>query len=407
MTDTTGQRRNSAKLKQLSQYLRTVHQERYGLSLRRKTRPNGQELIYLSFRTRPDGAGDQKWLKLNASYEDSDLAISRAIDQALADFDSNVKRNAGGPVGSSLGVYQRQALSRIETDGNSEKHAARRVKWLKSCVQWLSENNGRATSREDLLRWIASWPAEARSRRDAISAACLIFGIATDGKQLNPGKEFAYQEPQAGQARPIDPAEVQRVILNLWDRSTTSELAHAAAWLTSWVALTGARGAMVMASQLLWTSSGSVKVRVGDYVECRDSKRGRNRQAQLCPSWKELLEAVGIEKLSTPPQRLRDAASPWNEKPSQEQQRKTEQELNAIHGWIWREFSEERGLKADRDLIGLRTLRHNAARRLLEVKQLDLLQIAGLLSTSEDMLRKTYSDHHRFRSNEIIREVFG
>ena len=407
MTDTTGQRRNSAKLKQLSQYLRTVHQERYGLSLRRKTRPNGQELIYLSFRTRPDGGGDQKWLKLSASYEDTTAAISHAVDKALADFDSNNKRNAGGPVGSSLGVYQRQALSRIETDGNSEKHAARRVKWLKSCVQWLSENNGRATSREDLLRWIASWPAEARSRRDAISSACLIFGIATDGKQLNPGKEFAYQEPQAGQGRPIDPEEVQRVILKLWDRAETSELAHAAAWLTSWVALTGARGAMVMASQLLWSSPGSVEVAVGGYVECRDSKRGRNRQAQLCPSWRELLEAVGIEKLSTPPQRLRDAASPWNEKPNQEQQRRTEQELNAIHGWIWREFSEERGLKADRDLIGLRTLRHNAARRLLEVKQLDLLQIAGLLSTSEDMLRKTYSDHHRFRSNEIIREVFG
>ncbi|MDB4379441.1 hypothetical protein N9Z61_01170 [bacterium] len=406
MTVTTGQRRNSAKLKQLSQYLRTVHGERYGLSLRRKTRPNGQELIYVSFGTRPDGGGDQKWLKLSASYEDTTAAISHAVDKALADFDSNNKRNAGGPVGSSLGVYQRQALSRIETDGNSEKHAARRVKWLKSCVQWLSEHNGRATSREDLLRWIASWPAEARSRRDAISSACLIFGIATDGKQLNPGKEFAYQEPQAGQGRPIDPDDVKRVILKLWDRAETSELAHAAAWLTSWVALTGARGAMVMASQLLW-SSGSVEVAVGGYVECRDSKRGRNRQAQLCPSWRELLEAVGIEKLSTPPQRLRDAASPWNKKPNQEQQRRTEQELNAIHGWIWREFSEERGLRADRDLIGLRTLRHNAARRLLEVKQLDLLQIAGLLSTSEDMLRKTYSDHHRFRSNEIIREVFG
>ena len=92
---------------------------------------------------------------------------------------------------------------------------------------------------------------------------------------------------------------------------------------------------------------------------------------------------------------------------NQKQQRRTEQELNAIHGWIWREFSEERGVKADRDLIGLRSLRHNAAQRLLEVKQLDLPQIAGLLTTSEDMLRKTNSDHHRFPSNEIIREVFG
>ena len=295
MTESTGQRRNSARLKRLSQYLRTVHSERYGLSLRRKTRPNGQELIYLSFRTRPDGGGDQKWLKLNASYQDTDLAISRAIDQALAGFDSNIKRNAGGPVGSSLGVYQRQALSRIETDGNSEKHAARRVKWLKSCVQWLSENNGRATSREDLLRWIASWPAEARSRRDAISAACLIFGIATDGKQLNPGKEFAYQEPQAGQARPIDPEEVQRVILNLWDRAETSELAHAAAWLTSWVALTGARGAMVMASQLLWTSPGSVEVAVGGYLECRDANEAGTGRPNSVLHGKSFLKPLGLK----------------------------------------------------------------------------------------------------------------
>ena len=115
----------------------------------------------------------------------------------------------------------------------------------------------------------------------------------------------------------------------------------------------------------------------------------------------------GYQRLNEPAERLRLVPSPWDEEPTQDQQRKTEQELGAVHGWIWRELSDEKGLKEDRDLIGLRTLRHNAARRLLEVKQLDLLQIAGLLSTSEDMLRKTYSDHHRFRSHEIIREVFG
>ena len=195
MTAATGLRRNSARLKRLAKYLRTKHSDRFGLSLRRKTRPSGEELIYLTFNTRPDGSGDQKWLKLNASYEDGDVVISTAVDTALAEFDNNLKRNAGGPVGSSLGVYQRQALGRIESSGNSEKHAARRVKWIKSCVQWLSENNGRATSRDDLLRWIQSWPAEARSRRDAISAACLLFDIATDGKRLNPGRENGYQEP--------------------------------------------------------------------------------------------------------------------------------------------------------------------------------------------------------------------
>lgn len=409
MTANSGMRRNSARLRQLANYLRGVHSERHGLSLRRKTRPNGQELIYLSFNTRPDGGGDQKWLKLEATYQDTDVAISRAVDQALVDFESDAKRYAGGPVGSSLGVYQRQALLRVESSGNSQKHAARRVKWLKECVQWLSSNKGRATSREDLLRWIQSWPEEARSRRDAISAACLLFNIATDGKALNPGKENGYQQPAAGQGTPVDPEEVQRVIMSLWVRAEaeTTELAHAAAWLTSWVALTGARGAMVMASELLWEEPGRVDVAVGRYVRCRDSKRGRNRPANLCPSWRELLEAVGIERLQKPPKRLRVAASPYDAKPTQEQQRITEQELNAVHGWIWRELSDDKELKVDRELIGLRTLRHNAARRLLEVKQLDLLQIAGLLSTSEEMLRSTYADHHRFRSHEIIREVFG
>ncbi|AII49672.1 hypothetical protein KR52_11040 [Synechococcus sp. KORDI-52] len=407
MTAATGLRRNSARLKGLAKYLRTKHSDRFGLSLRRKTRPSGEELIYLTFNSRPDGSGDQKWLKLNASYQDGDVVISTAVDTALAEFDNNLKKNAGGPVGSSLGVYQRQALGRIESSGNSEKHASRRVKWLKSCVQWLSENNGRATSRDDLLRWIQSWPAEARSRRDAISAACLLFDIATDGKRLNPGRENGYQEPAAGQGKPVDPAEIERVILGLWKRSENSELAHACAWITSWVALTGARGAMVMASELLWKEPGQIEVAVGSYVRCRDSKRGRNRPANLCPSWRGLLESVGIERLQRPPVRLRKAASPWDDKPTLEQQRKTEQELGALHGWLWRELSDEKGLKADRELIGLRTLRHNAARRLLEVKQLDLLQIAGLLSTSEEMLRRTYADHHRFRSHEIIREVFG
>ena len=407
MTAATGLRRNSARLKGLAKYLRSKHSDRFGLSLRRKTRPSGEELIYLTFNTRSDGSGDQKWLKLNASYQDGDVVISTAVDTALGEFDNKLKRNAGGPVGSSLGVYQRQALSRIENSGNSEKHAARRVKWLKSCVQWLSENNGRATSRDDLLRWIQSWPAEARSRRDAISAACLLFDIATDGKRLNPGRENGYQEPASGLGKPVDPAEIERIILGLWERSQTSELAHACAWITSWVALTGARGAMVMASELLWKEPGQVEVAVGSYVRCRDSKRGRNRPANLCPSWRGLMESVGVERLQQPPQRLRNAASPWDDKPTQDQQRRTEHELGAVHGWLWRELSDEKGLKADREIIGLRTLRHNAARRLLEVKQLDLLHLAGLLSTSEEMLRRTYADHHRFRSHEIIREVFG
>ena len=80
ISESTGQRRNSARLKRLSQYLRTIHSDRYGLSLRRKTRPSGEDLIYLSFNTRADGSGDRKWLKLTSTYEDPDVAISKAVD---------------------------------------------------------------------------------------------------------------------------------------------------------------------------------------------------------------------------------------------------------------------------------------------------------------------------------------
>ena len=41
MTPNSGMRRNSARLRQSVNYLRGVHSERHGLSLRRKTRPNG------------------------------------------------------------------------------------------------------------------------------------------------------------------------------------------------------------------------------------------------------------------------------------------------------------------------------------------------------------------------------
>ncbi|MCH2565936.1 MAG: hypothetical protein MKZ93_04955, partial [Prochlorococcus sp. ALOHA_A2.0_51] len=55
MTPNSEMRRNSARLRQLANYLRGVHFERHGLSLRSKTRPNGQGLKYLLFNIATDG----------------------------------------------------------------------------------------------------------------------------------------------------------------------------------------------------------------------------------------------------------------------------------------------------------------------------------------------------------------
>ncbi len=40
------------------------------------------------------------------------------------------------------------------------------------------------------------------------------------------------------------------------------------------------------------------------------------------------------------------------------------------------------------------------------MKQLKLPQIASVLSTFDDILRKAYLDHPHFRSCKVIREVF-
>ncbi|WP_413439739.1 hypothetical protein [Synechococcus sp. MIT S9509] len=415
MTRSTGQRESKARLLQLGKYVRGKHPARYGLSLRRKKQPDGSEPIWVTFNTQEDRQGTQKWVRLDGvDWHSNDAEISEAVDLALIKFDQKSEKKAA-TVGSSLGIYKRAAIKKIEESGNTVKHAERRRRWLNTLCTWLDENDRKATEREHLLEWIRTWPADQRSRRDAISAACLLFNAATKGRPLNPGSEVAYEPPAPGQGKPVDPDEILRVILYLWELSEgddPADLAHCAAWLTSWVALTGARGAMVMGSELLTAPAGSVAVKVGEYVRCRDSKRGRNRPANLCPSWRELLEAVGVDRLANPPERLRTAALPWDDKPTTEQQQEAERELGAVSGYLLRTLSERKGMKADRELIGLRTLRHNAARRLLEVKRdgrpaLELWRIAGLLSTSETQLRLTYSDHARFRTNETIAEVFG
>jgi hypothetical protein len=400
---------------QLGKYVRGQHPDRFGLSLRRKKQADGSEPIFVTFNTQEDLKGTQKWVRLDVvDWFSHDAEISGAVDLALMKFDQKSEKKAA-TLGSSLGIYKRSAVKKIEDSGNTVKHAERRRLWLNKLCTWLDQNDKKATERDHLLEWIKTWPAEKRSRRDATSAACLLFNAATNGRPLNPGSEVAYEPPAPGQGKPVDPDEIIRVILHLWELSEgddPADLAHCAAWLTSWVALTGARGAMVMGSELLTVPAGSVAVKVGGYVRCRDSKRGRNRPANLCPSWRELLEAVGVDRLANPPERLRAVALPWDEKPTPEQQQKMERETAAVSGFIWRTLSDGKGLKADRELMDLRTLRHNAARRLLEVKRdgrpaLQLWEIAGLLSTSETQLRLRYSDHARFRANETIAEVFG
>ena len=60
----------------------------------------------------------------------------------------------------------------------------------------------------------------------------------------------------------------------------------------------------------------------------------------------------------------------------------------------------------DRQLLEVRQLRHHSADALLDAN-LDLIRVSELLSTSPDMIVKTYADHYRFKAAEDVKRIFG
>ena len=330
------------------------------------------------------------WIRLAVEAGASDLEILSAVGRAIKQY-KKAQEGSDLPVASgSLATYRRQALKEIDSLKLSVKVTEQRGRHLDKLFSWLDER-GLPIAEDNLLNYLRTIPLESRNRREGETAARLLL-ITAKRQDLKIPRGELWKRPAPKKNKPLDGEAVIAAILRL------VKVFPESGWLTAMVALTGSRGAMVMSSEVMWHP---VPVEIGTYIRCRDDKKGRSREANLCPSWKELLLALPKGFIDNPPEMLREARKPFDRAPTQEEQRTCEKRMVYMSNKARALLSAE-----DRQLLDFRQLRHHRAHALLDAN-LDLIRVSELLSTSPNMIVKTYADHHRFKAAEDVKRIFG
>ncbi len=402
MTRGTGQRSHSGRMRRLASELRKLHPERMrwdstdpnssaistGLWIRQKEQPNGEKSVYVIVR---DKTGAKKWLRLGCNLDASDTIITGEVQKALNRFDEQQAQGVGPVATGSVMVHLRQALHLIEADGNSVKHAERRRTWVRKAAAHLEDVGGKM-ARPDLLAWVGSFPATDRSRREAISAANTLH-LAAFEKPIGIPKNMRHQEGPPPQHEQIPDDELLKLLLRLWEGD------HASAWITSWVALTGARASLICCSEV--AHGLPVPIEIGTRIQAWDNKRGRvakdHGKSHCSPLWPELLKAIPEVELRSVPSEIKNWRGPWDRAATSDQQQAYSSGLNLISNRLYRHLPKD-----ERKSVDARVLRHRCTERLL-LKGVDLLHIAELLSTSVQQLQKRYSGSYRLRADEAVR----
>ena len=128
---------------------------------------------------------------------------------------------------------------------------------------WMEERSMDAVP-ENLMAYVRTTHRTSRRRRNAITAARMVLRTAG-------GVELAEAD---------EPEMTLDALMRLWNLDQES------AWISSWVALPGCRGLMVLASKLMWKPT---KIEIGNWIQCRDNKKGRTRNSRILPSWRRCL----------------------------------------------------------------------------------------------------------------------
>jgi hypothetical protein len=330
------------------------------------------------------------WIKLDTGPDASDLEILSSVSRCIEQWRKEQAELRLPVATGSMVSIRRKALQEIEGLRLTTRVTEARGRHLDALIAWLEER-GLGVEADHLLAYLREIPQTSRARRDGETAARLLLRVAK-GKELQIPKSEKWRRPPPKKNQPLDGPAVITVILKL------VELDPEIGWLTAMVALTGARGAMVMSCELLHHP---IPVEIGHYIRCRDDKRGRSREANLCPSWKQLLVALPEGFIDHPPAGVKEVARPWNQAPSQEQQLACEKRMV-----YWSNKTRRLLTAEERQLVDFRQLRHHRAHALLD-SSMDVLRVAEVLSTSADMLQKVYADHHKFRAADDIKKLFG
>ena len=249
-------RASSRRLRTLSAELRKLpdhaHRERLGV----RASKGNLTVVFTEY-------NKERWMRLDVPVDATDAQITAAVGRALQAADE-AKAEKEVPVATGQ-LARLRKLCLVELDRLELTDTVRRARGrhLDSCIGWLEERSLDAVP-ENLLAYIRSTDRTSRRRRDAITAARLALRIGS-GVELAISPVDNYIEPAKELAEADDPEQTLAALLRLW------ELDEESAWITSWVALTGCRGSMVLSSELLWKPT---KIEIGTWIQCRDNKRG-------------------------------------------------------------------------------------------------------------------------------------
>ena len=330
----------------------------------------------------------ERWARLDVPVDATDAQITAAVGRALQAADE-AKAEKELPVATGQ-LARLRKLCLVELDRLELTDTVRRARGrhLDSCIGWLEERSLDAVP-ENLLAYIRSTDRTSRRRRDAITAARLALRIGS-GVELAISPVDNYIELAKELAEADDPEQTLAALLRLW------ELDEESAWITSWVALTGCRGSMVLSSELMWKPT---KIEIGTWIQCRDNKRGRTRNSRILPSWRKCLEEVGEERLAKVPQVFLDVRLPFNSPPDIDAHKAAEVVMIRMTNRVGRKMPEPQ-----RSVLSFRALRHQRISALLDAG-LEPMRVAEIASTGLQPLLRRYSDHHRFRAAEDVKNL--
>ena len=381
-------------MRELSAVVREVHNDKR-LRVRQKQQPNGSVVIYVIVR---DKHGKNRWLPLRSSLRDRNGIIQKEIEEKLEEFHRSENSKAM-PVatGPSRPTYRRLALAKIDENQKvTEKTLQRKRSWVNRLIEHLEQTDQeiRVNDPRPLRDWVASFEQNSRDRREALSAAVLIYKTAFDGKVFDyDDLKPARRAPQI-RKQELSDRDLILLLRRIFEANQT------AGSILTWAALSGQRLSAIVCSQWAWELPFELSETEPKKIKLWENKVHRERAGFMWPLWPEWDREFGDDLRFVPPEVVR-FRGPWNRAATKAEQEAYSSGLNLMSNWVSRALDP-----VERAAVDARTLRHRCGQRLLD-RGASVYDCSVYLGTSVKNIEDVYSSSYRDEMNDKAKALFA
>lgn len=380
-------------MREISSVVRELHKDKT-LRVRQKHQAGQEEpTIYVIVR---DKHGKRRWLPLTATLRKKDLFILEEIKEVIEKFRTSEDAVPLPVATGSLATYRRLALQAIDkNDKVTQKTIDRRRYWLNKCVSYLEETDQKLYAKQEgpLREWILQFEPQSRSRREALSAAILLYKSAFPESPV-----FSYEDLKTNRPRPkarpqhLEDGDLIALLRRVYEENT------GVGSVLVWTALTGQRMGAVVCSEWAWGLSYPIATAEG--IRLWENKIHRERAGYMFPMFPALMAEFTEGDLRHVPAEVEAYRGPWDRPAKKEEQARYAKALNLQRNWIVRHCSKE-----EQDALDARTLRHRFGQRCLD-RGASVAEVAHWLGTSTQNVESTYSSSWRLRLDTRGKELF-